>query len=94
MALLKQGPLADEVWHKVGQTVRRLHEAGVYHADLNSHNLLLDKEGKVWVIDFDKGAIRSPAAGSRPIWNGCSAPSARSPNCTPASISCRRTGKS
>ena len=62
VALLKQGPLADEVWHKVGQTVRRLHEAGVYHADLNSHNLLLDKEGKVWVIDFDKGAIRSPGS--------------------------------
>ena len=60
--MVKQGPLADEVWHKVGQTVRRLHEAGVYHADLNSHNLLLDKEGKVWVIDFDKGAIRSPGS--------------------------------
>ena len=60
VALLKQGPIAGEVWHKVGQTVRQLHDAGVYHADLNSHNLLLDKEGKVWVIDFDKGAIRSP----------------------------------
>lgn len=52
--------MATEVWHKIGQTVRQLHDAGVYHADLNSHNLLLDKEGKVWVIDFDKGAIRSP----------------------------------
>ena len=60
VALLKQGPVATEVWHKIGQTVRQLHDAGVYHADLNSHNLLLDKEGKVWVIDFDKGAIRSP----------------------------------
>ncbi len=60
VALLKQGSVATEVWHKIGQTVRQLHDAGVYHADLNSHNLLLDKEGKVWVIDFDKGAIRSP----------------------------------
>lgn len=60
VALLKQGALAPEVWHKIGQTVRQLHDAGVYHADLNSHNLLLDKEGKVWVIDFDKGAIRTP----------------------------------
>ena len=60
VVLLKQGPIAGEVWHKIGKTVRQLHDAGVYHADLNSHNLLLDKEGKVWVIDFDKGAIRSP----------------------------------
>ena len=93
VALLKQGPIAGEVWHKIGKTVRQLHDAGVYHADLNSHNLLLDKEGKVWVIDFDKGAIRSPATGSRPTWSGCCAPSTRSRNCTPASTSCRRTGR-
>ena len=60
VALLKQGPVASEVWYKIGQTVRQLHDAGVYHADLNSHNLLLDQDEKVWVIDFDKGAIRSP----------------------------------
>jgi 3-deoxy-D-manno-octulosonic acid kinase len=92
VALLKQGPIAGEVWHKIGKTVRQLHDAGVY-ADLNSHNLLLDKEGKVWVIDFDKGAIRSPATGSRPTWSGCCAPSTRSRNCTPTSTSCRRTGR-
>ena len=45
VALLKQGAIDSEVWHRVGQTVRQLHDAGVYHADLNSHNLLLDKEG-------------------------------------------------
>ncbi|PJG58750.1 3-deoxy-D-manno-octulosonic acid kinase [Aeromonas cavernicola] len=60
VALLKQGPLADDIWQQIGQTVRQLHEAGVYHADLNSHNVLLDKAGKIWVIDFDKGAIRAP----------------------------------
>ena len=46
VALLKQGPIAGEVWHKIGKTVRQLHDAGVYHADLNSHNLLLDKGGQ------------------------------------------------
>lgn len=60
VALLKQEAIASETWHKVGQAVRQLHDAGVYHADLNSHNLLIDNEGKVWVIDFDKGAIRAP----------------------------------
>ncbi|MGK4476730.1 3-deoxy-D-manno-octulosonic acid kinase [Aeromonas molluscorum] len=62
VALLKRGPVAAEIWLGVGQAIRRLHDAGVYHADLNSHNLLLDKADKVWVIDFDKGAIRAPGS--------------------------------
>lgn len=60
VALLKLGPIRDAVWLQIGQTLRRFHEAGVYHADLNSHNVLLDKSDKVWLIDFDKGAIRTP----------------------------------
>jgi len=50
-------------WHELGKTVARLHAAGVDHADLNAHNLLLDEAGAVSVIDFDRGKIR--AVGSR-----------------------------
>ena len=62
VALLKRGPIAADIWLRVGQAIRQLHDAGVYHADLNSHNLLLDKDQKVWVIDFDKGEIRVPGS--------------------------------
>ena len=27
---------------------------GVNHTDLNIRNILLDQDGKVWIIDFDK----------------------------------------
>ena len=42
----------------VGATVRRLHDAGADHADLNAHNILIDPRGMVSVIDFDRGRLR------------------------------------
>jgi 3-deoxy-D-manno-octulosonic acid kinase len=39
-----------------------LHRAGVDHADLNAHNILLDSQGVVSVIDFDRGRLRSPGS--------------------------------
>jgi len=61
--ILEDGPLlSGEQWQTVGQCIRRFHDAGVYHADLNAHNILLDADGVVWLIDFDKGEIRSPAS--------------------------------
>lgn len=46
---------------RVGEAIARLHAAGVYHADLNAHNVLID-ERKVWLIDFDRGELRTPQA--------------------------------
>lgn len=48
-------------WADIGRTLRSFHRRGVFHADLNAHNLLLDGSGGVHVIDLDKGAIRSTA---------------------------------
>jgi 3-deoxy-D-manno-octulosonic acid kinase len=42
---------------RVGALVARFHAAGVDHADLNAHNILLDRE-QLWLIDFDRGEIR------------------------------------
>lgn len=61
-AALAGAPLGEAAWAGVGATVARLHAAGVDHADLNAHNILLDGAGVVSVIDFDRGRLRPPGA--------------------------------
>lgn len=58
--LLMQQVLSETQWRLIGATVQRFHQAGVYHADLNARNILLDPAGQVFVIDFDKGERRTP----------------------------------
>ena len=52
------------LWHEVGACVRRFHDAGVVHADLNARNILLSETeaGKnvVYLVDFDRGRIGQP----------------------------------
>jgi 3-deoxy-D-manno-octulosonic acid kinase len=50
----------------LGLMLARFHLAGVHHADLNAHNILLDCNGKWWLIDFDRGRLRTPR---RAWWN-------------------------
>jgi 3-deoxy-D-manno-octulosonic acid kinase len=54
--------LVDEYWRKVGVAIAKFHRAGVHHADLNAHNILLGEGGKVFVLDFDRGRIRTRGA--------------------------------
>ena len=56
--LLLQGELSVQRWQKVGQVIRQFHNEGVYHDDLNCHNILL-RDDEVFLIDFDKAEIRS-----------------------------------
>jgi len=49
--------LPDERWYKIGQCIRQFHTAGVDHADLNAHNILID-ENSVSLIDFDRAVIQ------------------------------------
>lgn len=49
--------LPNEQWFAIGQCISRFHEAGVNHADLNAHNILLDDTGLVSLIDFDRASI-------------------------------------
>jgi 3-deoxy-D-manno-octulosonic acid kinase len=37
--------------------VRRFHDLGVCHADLNVHNILLSEDG-VYLVDFDRCQLR------------------------------------
>ncbi|MFM2486980.1 3-deoxy-D-manno-octulosonic acid kinase [Celerinatantimonas yamalensis] len=59
--LLMHQRLSSAIWAKVGATIRLFHEAGVDHSDLNIHNIMLDADEKVWIIDLDKSRIRKPA---------------------------------
>jgi 3-deoxy-D-manno-octulosonic acid kinase len=65
--LLFTEPLAEKLmvngldasrWRGIGICIRRFHNAGIYHADLNAHNILLGKENAVYLADFDKGELR------------------------------------
>lgn len=41
---------------QVARAIYAMHEQGVWHADLNAYNVLLDAEGRAWLIDFDKAS--------------------------------------
>ncbi len=58
--VLAERPLASAEWQRIGATIRRFHEAGACHADLNAHNIQLEKDGGVWLLDFDRGRLRRP----------------------------------
>jgi 3-deoxy-D-manno-octulosonic acid kinase len=57
--ILKNKPLNSAGYYQIGQEIRKMHDVGVNHTDLNIHNILLDHDGKVWLIDFDKCQIES-----------------------------------
>jgi 3-deoxy-D-manno-octulosonic acid kinase len=41
-------------WERIGRCIRRFHDAGVWHADLNARNILLAADEEVFLIDFDR----------------------------------------
>jgi 3-deoxy-D-manno-octulosonic acid kinase len=61
-AALAAEALPEALWRGAGAVIARLHRAGVDHADLNAHNILLDTRGAFSVIDFDRGRLRAQGA--------------------------------
>ncbi len=49
-------------WRSVGRSIGELHQRGVWHADLNARNILLDAAHRVWIIDFDRARQRPQQA--------------------------------
>lgn len=58
---LALAPLPADAWQRLGRCLRRFHEAGVHHADLNARNILLDQSFQPYLIDFDRGRLRGAA---------------------------------
>lgn len=56
---LAQGRLDDTLAVAVGDVIARFHRAGIWHADLNAHNVLIADTG-LYLIDFDRGERRTP----------------------------------
>lgn len=51
---------ADEaLLHRVGVMIRRFHQAGLDHVDLNARNILIDPTGMPWLIDLDRCRLRT-----------------------------------
>jgi 3-deoxy-D-manno-octulosonic acid kinase len=57
---LAQSALSESTWRAIGTAIARLHSHGVDHADLNAHNILLDDNRDISLIDFDRGRLRAP----------------------------------
>ncbi len=55
-------PCTKEFWQKLGSEIAPFHKAGVCHADLNAYNVQIDKDGGVWLVDFDRGRLRQPGS--------------------------------
>lgn len=58
--VLKINSLSEQQWQQVGLMLKQFHNHGLFHADLNVHNIMLNKKDKFWLIDFDKGKWIEP----------------------------------
>lgn len=59
VAILSKKTISSTLWKKIGITIKRFHDHNIYHHDLNAHNILIDTNENVFLIDFDRGEIRT-----------------------------------
>lgn len=60
LAELLVNDLADNaLLQRVGMMIRRFHQAGLDHVDLNARNILIDPNGAPWLIDLDRCHLRA-----------------------------------
>ncbi len=57
---LQTRPGGESFWIGLGRGIQSFHAQGVFHADMNAHNLLIDKSGELWMLDFDRGRLMTP----------------------------------
>jgi 3-deoxy-D-manno-octulosonic acid kinase len=66
---LKGNAMTPELWRSIGACVRSFHAHGIYHADLNVHNILIGPDDQVYLIDFDRGEVRAPGSWVEANWS-------------------------
>jgi 3-deoxy-D-manno-octulosonic acid kinase len=54
---LQRTALKPGCWHRIGLLVKRMHAAGIRHADLTSDNILIDSQDRFYLIDFDMARV-------------------------------------
>jgi 3-deoxy-D-manno-octulosonic acid kinase len=54
---LQREKLPEDGWYKLGLLIKRMHAAGIRHADLTSDNILMDTQDHFYLVDFDKARI-------------------------------------
>ncbi|GBL05726.1 3-deoxy-D-manno-octulosonic acid kinase [Glaciecola sp. KUL10] len=55
--LLDKG-VTEDIWHKVGEEIKKLHSAQACHYDLNVKNVLITKRNEVVLLDFDSCELK------------------------------------
>ena len=45
---------SEQIFLKIGETIKNFHAKGCYHPDLNVENILIDESQKVFLLDFDR----------------------------------------
>lgn len=50
-------------WEALGQCIARFHLHRCHHVDLNASNVLLGRDGRIYIIDWDKARIESNVGG-------------------------------
>ncbi|MBL4712037.1 MAG: 3-deoxy-D-manno-octulosonic acid kinase [Gammaproteobacteria bacterium] len=51
-------PLTQDRWNSIGACIRLFHLHDIYHADLNTRNILLNDKDEIYIIDFDNSYFR------------------------------------
>ena len=46
--------LSSSEWQKIGNIIYQFHINDIQHVDLNANNILIDKNGEIFLIDFDR----------------------------------------
>ena len=54
---LRRREVSNQQWFDIGRCVRKFHDVGLHHSDLNANNILLDDQNQVYLIDFDKASF-------------------------------------
>jgi len=60
---LKEKAVDAATWKNVGSLIARFHSAGVYHADLNAHNIQVGADQSIYLLDFDRGRFMPTGGG-------------------------------